>query len=210
MLLLEQVLVGLARLDHRGHVDVVEGGQHRRGVLRFLEAPGDRLAQAGHLDPLFLASPLAGCRAAGCGAGRAARGGAGASARRRLLGLAPPRCTSSLVIRPSLPVPLIRVGSTPMLEHRAADRGRQRRHAGRRCPHWRVACGACRLPRSCGRFAGAGGVGRRGFGALVRRALRPLLAPSSIRAITAPTATVSPTLTMLAEYAGDRRGHFDR
>ena len=55
VLLLEQVLVAGARLDHRRHVDVVERGQHRRGVLRFLEPRGDRLAQARHLHALFAA-----------------------------------------------------------------------------------------------------------------------------------------------------------
>ena len=53
VLLLEQILVAGAGVDHRRHVDVVERRQHRRGVLRFLEALGDRLAKPRHLDALF-------------------------------------------------------------------------------------------------------------------------------------------------------------
>src|SRR3546814_1002647 len=55
VLLLEQLLVLGPRRDHRRHVDVVERGEHRRGVLRFLEALGDRLAHARHAYAFFLA-----------------------------------------------------------------------------------------------------------------------------------------------------------
>ena len=60
VLLLEQILVAGASVDHRAHVDVVERRQHRGGVLRFLETAGDRLAKPRHLDALF--APLAGAR----------------------------------------------------------------------------------------------------------------------------------------------------
>ena len=111
VLLLEQILVAGARLHHRRHVDVVEGGEHRGGVLRLLEAAGDGLAQARHPHP-FLAA------LAGAGAGQApARGGAAAAPAAGGGGPAPAFCalaaarTSSLVRRPSLPVPLIFDGS---------------------------------------------------------------------------------------------------
>ena len=62
VLLLEQILVFAARLDDRRHVDVVERRQQRGGVLRFLEAVGDRLAQARHLHALFVAFARLGLR----------------------------------------------------------------------------------------------------------------------------------------------------
>ena len=42
--------------DDGGHVDVVEGGEQRGVVLRGLEALGDRLAQARHLDAFLVAA----------------------------------------------------------------------------------------------------------------------------------------------------------
>ena len=53
VLLLEQFLVGIAQVHHRLHVHLVEGGEHGRSVLCFLQAPRDGLAQPGHLHPLF-------------------------------------------------------------------------------------------------------------------------------------------------------------
>ena len=55
VLLLEDVLVLVAQVHDRLHVHLVVGGQHRGGVLRILEALGDRLAQARHLHALFAA-----------------------------------------------------------------------------------------------------------------------------------------------------------
>jgi len=60
VLLLERVLELVARGDHRAHVAIVEGGEQRGGVLRFLESPGDGQAQAGHLDAFFAALALRG------------------------------------------------------------------------------------------------------------------------------------------------------
>ncbi len=48
MLLLEGVAVFAAERHHRGHVHLVEGGQHRRGVLCLLQPCGDGAAQARH------------------------------------------------------------------------------------------------------------------------------------------------------------------
>ena len=45
-----------ARGHDFGHVDIVEGRQHRGRVLRFLQPPGDRLAQARHPDPFLSTS----------------------------------------------------------------------------------------------------------------------------------------------------------
>ena len=196
MLLLEQILVAGARVDHRRHVDVVEGGQQRGGVLRFLEPRGDGLAQPRHLDALFAAF-----------ARRRPEPGAAAAAER--LQRSPPApgrrpapgalsfalaaaSTSSLVSRPSLPVPLIFDGIDMMLEHRAAHRGRQRqrRHRRRLGPR-RGAGSSPQRPGSRRRRVGCR------TGARPRRSGRSAAAtapPSPIRAITAPTATVSPSL----------------
>ena len=53
VLLLEHVLVLVAQLHHRAHVDVVERRQHGGGVLRVLQAPRDGLAQLRHPHALF-------------------------------------------------------------------------------------------------------------------------------------------------------------
>ena len=116
MLLLEQILVADAGVDHRGHVDVVERRQHRGVVLGFLEALGDGLAQPRHLDAFFARSPAtAGAvrpAAQRCGAARASpRPGPGLRRARRFFDSAA-AITSSLVSRPSLPVPWIFDGST--------------------------------------------------------------------------------------------------
>ena len=74
MLLLERVAVFGPQRHHRRHVHLVEGGQHRGGVLRLLQPRGDGAAQAGHLDPLLARLVLrAAAFAAGAGAGGRAR-----------------------------------------------------------------------------------------------------------------------------------------
>jgi hypothetical protein len=123
VLLLEQILVAGARVDHRRHVDVVEGGQHRGGVLRFLEA---RAMVWRSRVILTRSSPLPRSPAQPGPRRRSGRRGAWAAASFRL-GAWAPACageparsfapsaaasTSSLVSRPSLPVPLIFDGST--------------------------------------------------------------------------------------------------
>jgi hypothetical protein len=40
--------MALAQRDRLGHVDFVEGGEHRGGVLRRLQPLGDAPPQAGH------------------------------------------------------------------------------------------------------------------------------------------------------------------
>ena len=51
--LLEQVLVLVPELHDGAHVHVVERGEHRRRVLRVLEAPGDGLPQPRHAHALL-------------------------------------------------------------------------------------------------------------------------------------------------------------
>jgi len=58
MRLLEGVAVGGARVHHRLQVYLVEGGQHRRRVLRLFQALGDELAQARHAHPFLAAAIL--------------------------------------------------------------------------------------------------------------------------------------------------------
>ena len=56
--LLEGIAIFGPQRHQRRHVDLVEGGQHRRGVLRLLQALGDALAQARHAHPLLAAAVL--------------------------------------------------------------------------------------------------------------------------------------------------------
>src|SRR6185369_5506175 len=53
VLLLEHVLVLRAHRHDVAHVDLVEGREHRRGVLHVLEPARDGLAQPRHLHALF-------------------------------------------------------------------------------------------------------------------------------------------------------------
>jgi len=53
---LEALLVAVAHLDHRRHVDLVEGREDGGGGLRLDESLGDAGAQAGHGDALLRAA----------------------------------------------------------------------------------------------------------------------------------------------------------
>ena len=53
VLLLERLLVPLAQRHHRGHVDFVEGAEHRRGALRLDQPLGDGRAPLRHAHALF-------------------------------------------------------------------------------------------------------------------------------------------------------------
>ena len=142
---------------------------------------GDGLAQARH--PHALLAALAGDG----GADAAAAGAARALARRgrRRAALSAAASTSSLVRRPSLPVPLIFDGIELMLEHDAAHRGRQGDSG--------VACIVAPAPAVAGSRGGSAGAGA--GRPLRRRARRRRRRRPRSCAITAPTATVSPTLT---------------
>ena len=147
MLLLEQVLVAVARLDHGRHVDIVEGGQQRGGFLRLLEAAGDGLAQARHLHAL-------GAALAGGGERRAIRRGGGGSGciRPRLARLGGGQDVF-LGQAPVLAGAAHRGRVDAMLQHRAAHRGREgERGVGgfRRCRGGGRGSG-CRCGRGCRR-----------------------------------------------------------
>ena len=147
------------------HVHLVEGGQHRGGVLRFLQPQRDGPAQAGHLHPLLARLILA----------RRLRRRAPAAARRP--GGSGTSSTSPLVMRPSLPVPapmspaddlvlldqLRRGGQRRMRPARPARRTRHRtqrprRRIDRRPAGWRrdAARAAARLRRRLGAAPRAG------------------------------------------------------
>ena len=159
--LLEGFLARLAQVHHRGHVDLVEGRQHRRRLLRLDQPGGDGLAAAGHAHPLL--APIGCPRRRRTGAGAGATGlGAGAAARRsdRRGGVAAGAVggvvscraatarTSSRVTRPPGPVPATALRSTlcSSASRRTAgaarppDRRRQRQvGAGAELPRRRAA-----------------------------------------------------------------------
>ena len=191
MLLLEQILVAGAGVDHRRHVDVVVGGEQRRGVLRLLEALGDGLPKPGHLDPLFVHSP--------------AQAEASSADRRCLRSALDPSAGDGLPARePAHPWPWQRPAHRPWSGGRPcrcrgsstdrhdapAPRGARRRRVR---SAWSSA-GACASSFGSGVSAGprrvVGGIDRLlGFGGS-----RSRRCPSfPIRAITAPTSTVSPS-----------------
>ena len=124
MLLLEGIAEARAHLDDRRHVDLVEGRQHGRGVLRFLEPFGDAPAQPGHRHALL-------ARAGRCRLGGRERG------RRRIAGGF--GCGGEMCQHVALGQPPAFSGSgdcrgvEPVLVHQLAYRGRQRRFGrGRR------------------------------------------------------------------------------
>ena len=90
VLLLEALLVAVAQIDHRLHVDFVERGQDRGGRLRLHEALGDALAQPRHRHALL--GPLRFRDASRRRRHGARRGRGGAAARRRCGRAAARRC----------------------------------------------------------------------------------------------------------------------
>jgi hypothetical protein len=171
VLLLELVLVGVPERHDLGHVHLVVGGQHRGGVLRVLQAPGDGLAQAGHLHP-FLALRI-------LGGDRRARGGGG----RRAAAAGRGRCRAQHVFLHDAPVAAgaLNAGGIEALfghqlfrRRRVGDvlaagagrgrRGRGRRRGARAPPHRRCR----RSPRAC-RPPRRSPLPRRGSGSACRR-----------------------------------------
>ena len=186
MLLLEAVLVAVAQLHHRRHVDLVERGQDGGGRLRLHEALGDARAQARHRNALLGAvarREWIPARARACAAG--------ASRLRR----ARPPATSALVTRPSRPVP--------------GDAPRCRRPSRRRSWPRRATAHSRRGRGRGGRRAGRAAAAAAAFAASAGRrpARRPRRRPSvSITAITSPQVTVLAVgLDDLREHAVDRR-----
>ena len=95
-----------------------------------------------------------------------------------------------------MPVPLILRRIETMLEHRPAHRRRERR-IGHRRPSAAAGSAHARSPRSAGVSPAPAGLASRRAGGRCAgcRRRRQQSRSRSIRAITAPTATVSPTLT---------------
>ncbi len=205
MLLLEQVLVrSRAPPSPRVMSTSLKVVSSAAVFLRLLEAAGDR-SGAG-----------ASCARAPRGArrtrGAAERRGRGERAAARAAGAGRPAAcralaaasTSSLVRRPSLPVPLDRRRiETDARAPRGAPAGRGSARALSSSPAGSAvrgqACGSGAARRRRRRSPGPGGVARRAAARL----------PRSSRC-TAPTSTVSPTFTMLvAHHARDGRRHVD-
>src|SRR5687767_8398043 len=121
-------------------------------------------------------------------AGAGAVAGAGAACETAGAGAAFLACaaasTSSLVRRPSLPVPLICVGSTPCSST-------ARRTAGESVVVWSSSSAGAGVGAGAGGFSAAGWACSRSLTSVVS----PAACVSSIVAITAPTSTVSPAWT---------------
>ena len=174
------------------------------------------LAEPRHLDALF--APLARARAALAGGAELGCGGAGAFAcgagRRggaallRLGGGEHVVLGQAAVLAGALDLRRVDM----ILEHRAAHRRRQGRdRSSLRRPRRGRRLGRMSSPRSAGVSPAPAGLVVAARGGLRRRgSRRAAVASSSIRAITAPTATVSPSLTSCSvSTPGDRRRHFD-
>ena len=84
MLLLERLLAPLAQRHDGGHVDLVEGREHRRGVLRLDQPPRDRRAALRHA--LRVPRGARRCGAAARPAWRRRGGALGVPVRRRAAG----------------------------------------------------------------------------------------------------------------------------
>jgi hypothetical protein len=125
VLLLEALLVAVAQIDYRLHVDFVEGGEDRRLVLRLHQALRDARPQPGHRHALL--RTLSGC--ARCDSGT--RGGLRRGHCRRL----------RLAFDRAQHVRLCDALSASC----AADGGSVHAFLGRELARRRHRCGACRL-----------------------------------------------------------------
>src|SRR5450830_777928 len=186
VLFLELVLVLVAQVDDRLHVDFVERGQNRVGRLRLHQALGDTGAQAAHRHALFGRLPrLARLATAGaatcCRAGLA--GAAGAANGAGAAGLTPPAMapiTSPLVTRPSLPVPATSVAD---IEFSASIL---------------AAAGMAMSPLPAGDAVSAVGTGAFGVATdLTSSGLTWAEASVSMMAMTSPATTVEPSPLMI-------------
>ena len=199
MLLLEQVLILRARLNDVGHVDVVEGGEQRGSVLRFLEALGDRLAQAGHLDALLRAARTR---------RRRGRGGRGGRRRGSGLGGAGGGGGHDVVLGQAaiLAGALGLAGVQAMLQHQAAYRRRQGEVAAFA---FALIVGGRGRRRSGGRRRGGFGLGGRSGG----RGRRRCRGGGAFVHITQQRADFDGVAFLgddVAHSAGRRRRHVDR
>jgi hypothetical protein len=211
VLLLEQILVAAARLHHRGHVDVVEGGEQRGGVLRFLEAAAMVWRRRVIRTRSSRRSPAR--RRGGAAAAGACGGAAGAGGRRRGRAAAGWFGGGEHVVLGEAAVlagalDLGRVEA--VLEHQAAHRRGQGEAAASAVVRLSsrgstFSCGSpsgrSRRPPADGRRSGGCGGGRRGAAAPAR------FDPGDQRADGDRVAFGD---ELLAHRAGDRRGHLDR
>ena len=184
----------------RRHVHLVEGGEHGRGVLRFLEAIGDGAAQPRHAHPLLAVGARARAgRRAGLAAGADGAGIEDSAA-----------STSALVARPSLPVGWIAEAATPVSSTSLRVAGPD---AAMLAP---AAAGAA---AATGAGAGAGAGAAAGFGAAGAAAggaaaaagfAAAPAAPASMWQSTPPTWTVAPSAHgEVDDGAGHRGIHLD-
>ena len=152
MAILERLLVALAQRHHRGHVDLVEGREHRRGALRLDEPPGDRGAALRHAHALFGAIAGAARRHFGDRrAGLALRRLCGGRCCARSAPLAVPvaACsTSRRMTRPASPLPRTRLEIHVVLLGRLRAVGVDRVFLGagltQPSPPRSAGCGGCR------------------------------------------------------------------
>ena len=182
VLLLELLLVAVAQLDHRRHVDFVERGEDGGGGLRLHQALGDALAQARHGHALLGAVARREVGRAGSRASRP-RGRAVLAA-----------STSPFVTRPSRPVPGTEAVSTPFSAAIFVADGE-------------AAVGGLRPPGAAGGWVPAFAGATACLSAAGAAALAVAFASVSIVAITSPLVTaVAVVLHDLREHAvGGRR-----
>ncbi len=178
MFLLELVLVLVAQVDHRLHVDFVERGQDGVGGLRLQQALGDAGAQAAHRHPLFrtaLARRDAGRRhlLQRRFGGRHRRGFRRSRGGQRIDDVA-------LGTRPSLPVPATALADRLLSASILAAAG--------------MATLAVAGAPLCAATETAGAGAAAAAGAAAGAALAPATASVSIMAMISPATTVAPSL----------------
>ena len=183
VLLLEHVLVLRAHRHDVAHVDLVEGRQHRRGVLHVLQAARDGLAQPRHLHPLFARGIVGGRRRA-----HLHRGGRLIDRRRRRGGLLDRGQHVALGDAAILAGAGNGRGIDAAFGRNLAHRRRQRRVGRRRLG---------RAGRGAAARAAAAAAAAALAGAAAGLAAAPA-APSLICPSSAPTATVSPSLATIS------------
>jgi hypothetical protein len=161
MLFLEALLVLVAKLDHRLHVDFVERRQDGGGGLRLKEAFGDTLAQPRHRHAL---STIAKChrqRHTGVGAGGCSGGGRRGGGRSLRLG---GRENVAFVTVAAAPVPATSAAAIPCSASHLCARAAARTDAD----------GAGEATEAAGAAEAAAGFAARQPPALSRRPPRPL------------------------------------
>ena len=207
VLLLEALLVLRAQRHHGAHVDLVERGEDRGGVLRLRRGARRCACGCGVIGTALLAARAGGPRRARRGAARAPRRGGRAAARpsrpaRDARGASGRR---SLVRRPPLPDAGDRGRVEAVLVDQVAHRRAERPDRPGRRPALADGRGRGSAPAPRPAAAGAGGAGagvrpRRGCAAARRR-----VAVVDARDHVARRRTVSPSCFSDAEHAGALR-----